>query len=350
MTGSSPTNAPGSCLGRTCLKWRADGELTARDLSLVLDRLALVEPLTNGGFARERIQIQIRRLGRLQPEVLHDREPEPLHQLRVSLRRLRTVLLQFGPALVLPACVKERRLATVARRTSLCRDLDVLRLRLREQLLPRLPLQEQHRLDGALDRLVQDRRQAFETLVEALQSPRYLRLLARLHKWQKQPRFTPLGLQPLLPWLVDWQAPFTAGLFLHPGWQEQDPAAEALHGLRKRIKAVRYALETIEPWCEATLHDWIAELRGAQDDLGNLHDLQILQRTLADTLKPRQWAALPSLQAELESQQRQHWQQWQERAQRLCCQSHRHAIQRQLLELGRTPLPAAPAAPGATTA
>lgn len=32
-----------SCLGSTCLKWGADGELTALDLSLVLERLALVD-------------------------------------------------------------------------------------------------------------------------------------------------------------------------------------------------------------------------------------------------------------------------------------------------------------------
>jgi hypothetical protein len=32
------------CLGRTCLKWSADGELTALDLSLVMQRLAQVDP------------------------------------------------------------------------------------------------------------------------------------------------------------------------------------------------------------------------------------------------------------------------------------------------------------------
>jgi hypothetical protein len=31
------------CLGRTCLKWGADGELTTQDLSLVLKRLAQVD-------------------------------------------------------------------------------------------------------------------------------------------------------------------------------------------------------------------------------------------------------------------------------------------------------------------
>jgi hypothetical protein len=32
-----------TCLGRTCLKWSADGELTAMDLGLVLERLAQVD-------------------------------------------------------------------------------------------------------------------------------------------------------------------------------------------------------------------------------------------------------------------------------------------------------------------
>jgi hypothetical protein len=32
-----------TCLGRTCLKWGADGELTALDLSLVMERLAQVD-------------------------------------------------------------------------------------------------------------------------------------------------------------------------------------------------------------------------------------------------------------------------------------------------------------------
>lgn len=41
----APPAASGAvdCLGRTCLKWGADGELTAQDLSLVLERLAQVD-------------------------------------------------------------------------------------------------------------------------------------------------------------------------------------------------------------------------------------------------------------------------------------------------------------------
>ena len=37
-----------TCLGRTCLKWTADGELTSLDLILVLNRLAQADQELTG--------------------------------------------------------------------------------------------------------------------------------------------------------------------------------------------------------------------------------------------------------------------------------------------------------------
>jgi CHAD domain-containing protein len=294
--------------------------------------------LTSGAFALELIQRQIRTLGKLQGEVLADRGPEPLHQLRVSLRRLRTALDQFSPALDLPAGVNERRIASVARRTSLCRDLDVLGLRLRTELLPKLPENEQHALKRAMKRLGEDRAQAFATLQEALNGSRYLKLLARLSRWQKQPCYTPLGVLPLLPWLFDWQAPFTAALFLHPGWLVEDPSSETLHGLRKCIKRARYSLDNLKTWCQPPLQSWADDLRLAQDHLGALHDLQILQRSFKDGESLWKTSRLPVLQAELESLQLLHWLRWRELALRMHQDDNRHAIQHQLQMLGREAL------------
>jgi hypothetical protein len=68
-------------------------------LDPVLTSPVLSSPvLSSGAYALDLIQRQVRRLGKLQGEVLADCDPEPLHQLRVSLRRLRTALSQFGPA------------------------------------------------------------------------------------------------------------------------------------------------------------------------------------------------------------------------------------------------------------
>jgi hypothetical protein len=44
MTDSIKTPIADDCLGRTCLKWGSDGELTALDLCLVMERLAQVDP------------------------------------------------------------------------------------------------------------------------------------------------------------------------------------------------------------------------------------------------------------------------------------------------------------------
>jgi CHAD domain-containing protein len=301
------------------------------------DSSTLTPPLTNGAFAVTLIQRQVRRLGNLRADVIADRDPEPLHQLRVSLRRLRTALRQFALALELPDGVNDRRIAAVARRTGLCRDLDVLGGRLRQQLLPRLPGCEQRILNDAVKRLEQDRAQAFGTLRVALHSPHYLKLLKRLDKWQRKPRFTRLGQLPLMPWLSDWQAPFTAGLFLHPGWLEQEPTADSLHELRKRIKQARYSLEPLEPWCGPSVLSWIQDLRQAQDHLGELHDLQILNRAFVEGASFRKAAHLPALRAELEAQQRSHWLQWGELARRIQQDAYRATLQRHLLELGNDP-------------
>lgn len=306
------------------------------------DRLPSPEPLTSGGFAQELIQHQLRRLEKLQPQVIADTDPEALHQLRVSLRRLRTALLQFGPALVLPASLRERRLAAVARRTSLCRDLDVLGLRLKNELVPRLPREERRRLHGAIQGLERERGQALATLVEELRGARYRKLLQRFNGWLKRPQFTPLGQLPLLPWLVEWQAPFSSGLFLHAGWLELNPAAAALHGLRKRIKTARYSLEIVGHWCDPPLLAWIEDLKQAQDLLGELHDLQVLRQLLAKQLDTRKRPDLPVLQAELEAQQLRHWLDWRELAERLHSDRSRTAIGLRMLELGRSPPPCTP--------
>lgn len=35
-----------TCLGRTCLKWQSNGELSDQDLNLVLERLQVAETMT----------------------------------------------------------------------------------------------------------------------------------------------------------------------------------------------------------------------------------------------------------------------------------------------------------------
>ena len=44
---------PEACLGRTCMKWGADGELTDLDFQLILERLGAVDAALGHALAAE---------------------------------------------------------------------------------------------------------------------------------------------------------------------------------------------------------------------------------------------------------------------------------------------------------
>jgi CHAD domain-containing protein len=263
--------------------------------------------------------------------VLADDDPEALHKLRISLRRLRSGLEVFAPALLLPEGVHASRLARVARRTGLTRDLDVFREWLEDPWWPQLPEGEQVALAKAMARLKRDRRQAFEGMVEALNGGRYLKLLALLNQWQASPNYSLLGQQRLKPWLSDWVCHLGQGLFLHNGWFVADPAAEDLHELRKRIKGLRYNLEPFIPFLPTKILDWIEELKQAQTVLGELHDLTVLEASLLSQPLRRKASPLPTLQGAISQRQQQHWQQWQAQAGRLSSDANRQDLHRLIL-------------------
>jgi CHAD domain-containing protein len=287
--------------------------------------------VSSGAHALALIQRQTRRLGTLHRSVLADADPEPLHQLRVSLRRLRTALAQFAPALVLPATISDPRIAKVARRTGLTRDLDVMGERLKTSLVPSLPRGERSALRPALRRLARERRQAFGGLEQALTGAGYLNLLARLHKWQRKPVFTAVGTALLEDRLLEWKVPIVSGLFLHPGWWADDPASPDLHDLRKRIKGVRYALENLEAFLDPDVLNWITELKQAQDDLGDLHDLDVLRSRFIDRGRSGLAGSFPVLETEIQRQRSDRWRQWRERAAEMGSAAGRLRVHRHLL-------------------
>jgi CHAD domain-containing protein len=116
--------------------------------------------VSNGAHAHGLLQAQCQRLVELHAPVLRDQDPEPLHQMRVSLRRLSTTLVQFAPCLALPKGLSEKQLAKTVRQLGMARDLDVLQERLDDGLLPQLPEQERQRLKPARRQLARERRAA----------------------------------------------------------------------------------------------------------------------------------------------------------------------------------------------
>lgn len=265
--------------------------------------------IRTGDQAQQLIARQLARLQSLQPRVLEDDDPEALHQFRVSLRRLRSLITQFRAALELPAKLNRSRLATLARTTGDCRDADVLRelLELLEQrLLLRLQPAERQQCRPLLRQLKQRRRAAFRELSAGLRSSRCRRLLEQLQSWCLAPAYTRLGQGPLEDWLEEWLLASSGGCFLHGGWFAETPSAPELHALRKRVKEVRYGLEALATWLGDAGEDWIRDLRAAQSCLGDLHDQEVLIQLIRG-----QGQAASALRQPLEQDRQERWQQWQ---------------------------------------
>ena len=71
-------------------------------------------------------------------EVIKDKDPEDLHQMRVGMRRLRSAITGFAIALDLPAQVSEKNIGKIGRYLGKLRDLDVLLANLKDYYYPYL--------------------------------------------------------------------------------------------------------------------------------------------------------------------------------------------------------------------
>ena len=276
-------------------------------------------PLTNLQLAHGLIEQQLQRLVKGHQRVLERGDPEPLHQMRVAMRRLRTTLQQFAPVVELPKSVTEQRLSKSVRRLGLARDLDVLQGRLVDSLLPQLPEGERSALKPVLRGLQRERDLAQEHLETVIKGSGHLELVAALQRWLRKPRGTALGELPARQWLLEWQLPFLQALLLHPGWlvpaYGTDP--DTLHDLRKQIKTARYRLENLQPIAGAAPRPWIEHLRQGQELLGELNDYQVLRKAIDNQVPGRLAESLPQLDWLLQQNSRHCWRLWEERRQHL---------------------------------
>lgn len=272
------------------------------------------DDVSAGTFAASCLQRQARRIVSLQSTVLADADPEPLHQMRVRCRQLRSTLDQFGPAMQLPDAVAEERLRRLGRRLGVVRDLDVLQARLKEQVMPSLGPKGHAAVRKLIKRIRRERALAFEDLDDALRGRRYLKWLADLQAWLRAPRFTSLGEQPLRLWLPEYRQAVLSGLMLLPGWQVDHPhhlaGLESLHQLRLQIKRARYGLINLKPLDTQGLAPWIDRFASLQAQLGSLQDLELLEKALLRILDAPLEQSLPAVWEQLLKERERTWIQW----------------------------------------
>jgi len=311
-------------------------EITPADSHLVEigDRGDIERSLNLGVFAHRVLGEQFQRVIKYETKVLADQDPEPLHHMRVGLRRLRTAVEIFKQAIKLPKTGRDNQLRQLSQVLGKLRDLDVQIAALKEDYQPRLNKTEQSLLGKDLPMLQKQRRKAFTAVKDQLTHPSYHHLKAAYQEWLQQPRFQPLAQLPVLTVLPDILSPLLSTLLLHPGWlisthQLSPDHAPVLHDLRKLCKRVRYQTEFFASFYSESFHAWVEEMRDLQDCLGKVQDghvlLDLFSRKLHHTTD------MPELYATIRHNQEEALESWETMRQKYLNSVFRYQLHQGLL-------------------
>jgi len=199
-------------------------------------------------------------------------DPEDLHQMRVSVRRLRAVL-KSAPGSVPESDPLRAELGWLGGALGPVRDLDVLIDRLRAES-DDFPDDERRVAATLLDGLVTERLAARERLTTALDSPRYRTLLGHLAQAANSD-IAPSAEEPELMDLV--RAPYRK-LRKVVRALPADPPDEQLHRLRILGKRLRYAAELVKPITGKQLKELVRASKELQEVLGEHQDACVAEQ------------------------------------------------------------------------
>ncbi|MCH4248341.1 MAG: CYTH and CHAD domain-containing protein [Acinetobacter populi] len=194
-------------------------------------------------------------------------EPEHIHQARVALRRLRSLLKNFGKwsAYVNPEW--EAELAALFRQLGTTRDLDVITL----EILPRIQQQ-----NDAPVLQIDSETQVVEDSSVVFRQPSTTKLLLKLLEFSyRQPRQSKQK-NVSLKHVVSKRLDHLHHQLRHDAKHFADMDAEARHRTRKRVKKLRYIIEfvaTIYP--PKQVEKYLKYLQKVQNHLGTYNDLVI---------------------------------------------------------------------------
>ncbi len=211
---------------------------------------------------------------------------EPVHQMRVGARRLRSDLRTFAPLVDEEWADRLRdELRWLGQVLGQVRDLDVMSARLHSAA------EDLGRdIDPLYGHLEEQHLVARASLLNALRSPRYVKLLDDLVEATRAPVLTDAAREPAgeaLPPLAGaaWRRLERAAASL----SEDDPD-ERYHRVRIRAKGARYAAEAVAPalgeHCEPARH-FAARAAKVQDVLGEAQDASVAAALLEEVAAAR---------------------------------------------------------------
>ena len=212
--------------------------------------------------------------------------PEPVHQMRVALRRLRSTITVFRPRLDCPELQSVTAgLKALGQRLGPTRDWDVF---LSDTLAPvSAAFPEDRRLARLVSAAVRRRRECHAALWEFLEGAEFRRLGIEL-AWLAGARCW----HPPLPAEAEREVSlrgFAADVLghrlrkLHGGDDMAEQDAAGRHRLRLQVKRARYAAELFGSlYPGKPMRRLMHRLAGVQDGLGSLNDLSTAETLLSE--------------------------------------------------------------------
>lgn len=235
---------------------------------------------------RRALSDSTRRLVRHDPGTRRGDDPEALHQMRVSVRRLRSDLGTFRE-LVDPdwSGALRTELRWLAGLLGAVRDLDVLGIGM-HALITEVPPELAAGTDRLRVRLAEQRDEARALLLAGLEQKRYADLVAHLADTSGSPRTLPQADAPAGELARDLVRRPWRGLHRTVSRLEHPVTDEALHRVRIRTKRVRYAAEMVAPVAGEPATRLAAAAEKLQDVLGAHQDAVVAIAWLRDTAEP----------------------------------------------------------------
>ena len=211
-------------------------------------------------------------------------EVEPVHQVRVVARRLRSTVNLFAPYIsAIKPKITDGQLQWLGHQAGAVRDLDVLEKLMRKRT-EKLDPQISKDLELLFEEIRLRRAKAAENLARTLASRRYKSLMARLSApiaitTRGDVAFGSVAGELFAPML---KSVTRAGEKMH-----EKPTADDLHHLRKRAKGARYALETMLAIDQKQLGGVLKDLEELQELVGGYHDAVVARNWINEFVTSR---------------------------------------------------------------
>jgi CHAD domain-containing protein len=290
--------------------------------------------VTFGDWGKVAVEKHFNKILKHEGAVLKDKEPEELHQMRVGIRRLRSAMISFAPAIALPKTSTEKVAGKVGKVLGNLRDLDVLQLTIETEYLPNLPASEQKYLNKVVQKILKKRKKAFKEVKLTLTGEFYQSFKQGLTDWLAQPNYEQIAVSNIELVLPELLLPQVSQLLLHSGWfvgvdlaageinfkpeftlEEVEAVlirqGQILHNLRKEAKKTRYNMALFTQFYGEEFKSYLETIKNIQEVLGTIQDCFVLKEFLEKTFDSDLEQHLPSLIEQFKQKRYQKWQEWQ---------------------------------------